>query len=126
MSLKCVRLELAQESEDAKGHPNEAYEFTVPLDDDGHLDLRNWDEAAQYCTVCRYQRDGTILHGQLIRNNRGEWAFSYEREEDEEEYVYRFSSHVFEPGECLSITQIDETDQFYRVTSVTRPLVFGT
>lgn len=123
MSLMCVRLESARDPEDVEGIPNEAYELTVPLDSDGHLDPMNWEET---CTVRRYQRDGSLLHGQLIRTDRGAWAFSDEAGEDDDEYIYRFASHVFETGESLPITQNDETDHVYRITSVTRPLVFGT
>ena len=126
MSLMCVRLEPTRDPEEVESQPNDAYEFTVPLDSDGHLDLKNWEEAAVYCTIRRYQRDGSVLHGQLIKTDRGEWAFSYEAGEDDDEYLYRFASHVFQTGEILSITLNDETDHVYRITSVTRPLVLGT
>ena len=126
MSLMCVRLELARDFNDATGNPNDAYEFTVPLTDDGHIDLSKWADAAPYCALRRYQRDGSVLPGQLIRTDRGEWAFSYQMGEDDDEYIYRFASHVFKPGEYLSITQNDETDHVYRVAAVTAPLLFGT
>lgn len=46
MSLMCVRLELAHGFNDATGNPSDAYEFTVPLTDDGHIDLSKWADVA--------------------------------------------------------------------------------
>ena len=46
MSLMCVRLELARDFNDATGNPNDAYEFTVPLTEGGHIDLSKWADAA--------------------------------------------------------------------------------
>jgi len=125
MTLMRVRLELARNPEYPEGNPNDAYEFTVPLAADGRIDLGRWDEAAQYCTLRRYEPDGTVLTGQLIRTARGEWAFSYQPGDEDDESVYRFASHAFRPGEYLTITQEDESDHVYRVVSVRNAAVSG-
>ena len=126
MSLMCVRLEQVPNPGDVGKVRIDAYEFTIPLDSEDRLDLENWDAAAPYCTTCRYLRDGTVQHGLLTRTGRGEWAFKYDSAEFGEDYIYRFLSHSFRPGEELSITQSDGTDRFYRIASVTHPLVFDT
>jgi predicted kinase len=126
MSLMCVRVEPARDLEIADGPPYDTYEFTIPLDSDGHLDLTHWEEVAEYCTIKRFRRNASVLHGHLIKNDRGEWAISYEAGENDDEFIYRIASQVFRTGEVLSITQNDETDHLFRVTSVTRPLIFGT
>lgn len=124
MSLMLIRLELAPNQDTTQGNANDAYEFTAPLTDEGLIDLDRWDDAERYCTLRRYLTDGTILHGELLRSDRGELVFSYRAGEDDDETIYRFASHVFGPGEYVTITQNDGTDHLYRVASVTRPLVF--
>lgn len=125
MSLMCIRLERARDPDGREVSAVDAYEFIAPLTGEGYIDLDAWEEAAPYCTLRRCRRDGSVRLGALIRTDRGEWTFSYRSGGEDNEYIYRFASLAFVPGECLTITQDDETDHFYRVASITRPLVFG-
>lgn len=118
MALSTIRLELARTKDHPEGSPAHGYEFTAPLDAEGHLDREAWREYRQVCTVRRFWRGeddevGLLLHG---RGNR--WVFSYAPGEEDDEPIFRFDSHVFRPGEYLSITEHDGVTRPFRVVSV--------
>ena len=126
MSLKLIRLELARTGEFPDGSHKHGYEFTAPLADDGHIDPSGWKEYGQACTVLRFWGDDEDdEHGQLIRTRGGQWAFSYEPGEDDDEPFYRFDSHAFVKGEYVTITEHDGVARPFSVVWVRDPPEFS-
>lgn len=117
MTLKLVRLELARTREYPNGSAAHGYEFTAPLDGEGHLDMDGWKRDGLACTVWRFWADEPEEHGQLI-HNRGGWAFSYEPGDADDEPIFRFDRHTFNEGEYVSITEHDGVTRTFNVTWV--------
>ena len=118
MSIKNIRLELARSSENPHGDSSHAYEFRAPLDSSGHLDESRWEEQKLLCTVRRLENEEIVEHGLLIRAQGGKWIFSYAPGEEDDEPIFRFSSHIFTPGEYVSVTEHDGERRTFRVVSV--------
>lgn len=121
MTLKLIRLELARNKDFPDGSPNHGYEFRAPLTGDGHIDLAQWKNDAQLCTVWHFWGDEIDEHGQIIRTADGKWAFSYVPGDEDDEPIFRFDSHVFREGEYLTVTEHDGEDRVFRVVSVGNP-----
>ena len=121
MALKLVRLELARAREFPEGSHKHGYEFTAPLDAEGHLDAADWKRFGQACTVLRFWGESDVEHGQLIHTRVGRWAFSYAPGEDDDEPIFRFDKHVFRPGEYITITEHDGVARPFKVAWVREP-----
>lgn len=122
MALKLIRLELGRTEEFPQGSHKHGYEFNAPLDADGHIDPAGWKDYGRACTVLRFWGDKEDdQHGQLIRTRGGQWAFSYEPGDEDDEPIYRFDSHAFVEGEYVTITEHDGVDRPFRVTWVRNP-----
>lgn len=117
MTLRLVRLELARTKEFPNGSAAHGYEFTAPLDGDGHLDNRGWETDRLACTVWRFWQGEEDEHGQLEHARTG-WAFSYEPGDADDEPIFRFDRHVFNAGEYVSITEHDGVTRPFRVAWV--------
>lgn len=117
MNLKLIRLELARNKDFPEGSSEHGYEFRAPLRADGHIELEGWDDIAQLCTVHHFWGVDDE-RGQLIRTRAHQWAFSYVPGEDDDEPIFRFDSHVFAPGEYVTITEHDGEDYAFKVISV--------
>ena len=120
MSLKKIRLELARTAEHPSGSANHGYEFTAPLDAEGHLDPDGWDEWANACTFRRFWPGEDDQQGSLM-HKRGRWVFSYELGDDDDDTIFKFDRHRFAVGEYVSITEHDGTTHPFRVVSVGVP-----
>ena len=118
MNLKLIRLELARNKDFPEGSSAHGYEFRAPLRADGHIELEGWDDIAQLCTVRHFWDVDDDERGQLIRTRARQWAFSYVPGEDDDEPIFRFDSHVFAPGEYVTITEHDGEDYAFKVISV--------
>jgi hypothetical protein len=118
MALKRVRLELGRTDDFPEGNPNHGYEFVVPLAEDGRIDLADWEREPQICTVVRFSGFDEDERGQLIRTAAGEWAFSYEPGEADDEAVYRLGDHAFMEGNYVTITEHDGRSRPFRVVGV--------
>lgn len=116
--MKTIRLELARSGEAPDGDVGHAYEFRAPLDASGHLDKKQWDEQKVLCAVRRMEHGEVVEHGLLIHTVGGKWMFSYAPGEDDDEAIFRFSSHAFTPGEYVSVTEHDGKQRTFRVASV--------
>ena len=122
MALKLIRLELARTKEFPDGSHKHGYEFTAPLDAEGHLDETGWKEYRQACTVLRFWGDREEdEHGQLVRTRGGRWAFSYEPGAEDDEPIFRFGDHRFRTGEYVTITEHDGIARPFRVMWVKDP-----
>jgi hypothetical protein len=119
MTLKLIRLELARSAAHPDGDTGHGYEFRAPLDAAGHLDASAWPDARQFCVVRRFERGVEAEQGLLVRTTAGHWAFSYAPGDDDDEPIFRFSSHAFKPGEYVSITEHDGAQRTFRVARVT-------
>jgi hypothetical protein len=117
--LSKIRLELARTHDHPEGSREIGYEFTAPLDGTGHIDAKLWHQTREQCRVRRFRPSEEDDIGHLVRKPGGSWAFHYDIHSDEEddESGYRFSDHVFKPGEYVSIKE-DEELVTYRVKNV--------
>lgn len=118
MSLKTIRLELARSKESPAGDSGHAYEFRAPLDTAGALDREAWLQNSQLCTVRRL-KDGRAIESGLLQHHRGNrWVFSYAVGTDDDEPIFKFSSHTFKEGEYVTVTEHDGVARTFRVASV--------
>lgn len=118
MALKTIRLELARTQEHPEGDPGHGYEFRAPLDDAGHLNAAAWHGNKDLCMVRRFEKNIEQERGMLIRTKAGSWAFSYAPGDDDDEPIFKFSTHAFKPNEYVSITEHDGVQRAFRVVSV--------
>ncbi len=118
MALKTVRLELARTKEFPEGNSNHGYVFHAPLTEDGSLDEAAWPENKELCLVRRFEDDLEDEHGLLLQLGGGRWVFFYEPGEDDDEPLFRLSSHRFQNGEYISIVEHDGEQRTFRVISV--------
>lgn len=118
MSLKRVRLELARNSDFPDGNPNQGYEVTLPLTDDHRFDADAWEDDGQLCTVAKFSIEHDDQHGQLIRTDAGQWAFSYELGDADDEGIFRLESHIFQPDEYVTVSDDDGEQHVFQVKSV--------
>lgn len=120
MSLNTIRLELARTADRPEGDPRHGYEFSAPLDSQGHIDATQWKAQRKFCTVRRFTAGGDEEFGHLVHGPGKRWSFHYDvgTEPAEDEPGYRFESHAFKAGEYVSITEQDGVTRTFRVVSV--------
>jgi hypothetical protein len=118
MTLMRIRLELARTKEHPNGSTSHGYELVAPLDAAGNLDPKGWKALRQACTVRRFWGDAEDEHGVLVHRRDGNWAFSYEPGDDDDEPVFRLDRHRFAEGEYLSVTEHDGVTRPFKITSV--------
>jgi hypothetical protein len=123
MSLKRIRLELARTPDHPEGSTNHGYEFTAPLDAKGRLDSARWTKAKAACTVRRFWDGAPDEHGILIHRKDGNWAFSYQPGEDDDEPIFKFDKHLFTRGEYVTVTEHDGVARPFRVVDVAPAIV---
>ena len=118
-SLRSIRLELARDPDYPDGSAGRGYVFVAPLEADGHIDAASWPALRQYCTVRRFWLGEAEQQGHLVKTRRG-WLFHYDIHGDpeEDEPGFRFDTHVFKPGEYVSIREQDESLRTFRVVAV--------
>jgi len=122
-NFKRIRLNLARSREFPQGSPRHGYEFVAPLKADGHIDDAQWKKDRGHCRVRRFWEGQDDEIGFLVHKpggpEHGRWVFDYDATaEDDDESGYRFASHVFRPGEYVSIRGEDEEMHTYQVVSV--------
>lgn len=118
MAMKTVRLELARSAEFPEGSPNHGYEFVMPLDETGHIDVDRWRENKRACTVKRFWGTEPEENGYLIHDRHRRWAFSYAPGEEDDEPFFHFESHPFREGEYVSLTGHDGKEHTFRIVSI--------
>jgi hypothetical protein len=122
-NFKRIRLNLARSPEFPQGSPRHGYEFVAPLTADGHIDLDQWKKDHAHCGVRRFWEGEDDEVGRLMYSARasegGRWFFDYNPEDaEDDERGYRFGSHVFRPGEYVSIRGEDGGMHTFQVVSV--------
>ncbi len=118
LSLMRIRLELARTREFPDGSAVRGYEFVAPLDADGFLDMEEWQRLHQVCTVHRFWPDEDDENGLLIRSRGGQWVFSYEPGEEDDEPIFRLDRHQFVDGEYIAITEHDGVTRPFRIAEI--------
>lgn len=120
MSLFKIRLELARDHDFPEGSGARGYEFTAPLDHEGHIDHDAWKKSRDRCRVLRFWEGKDDEVGHLIRKPGGSWAFHYDLlgDPDDDEAGYRFGQHLFRRGEYVSIKEHDDVMRTFRVVIV--------
>lgn len=120
MKIKKIRLELARDEDFPNGSRLHGYEFTAPLDENGHIVADDWRENRDRFRVKRFWEGEPDEVGHLVRKRGGAWAFHYDihGQEDDDETGYRFGNHAFEPGEYVSINEHDDELRTFRIVSV--------
>lgn len=105
--LKKIRLELARDHDYPEGSRNYGYEFAVPLDESGHIDVEAWHREREHCRVRRFRPGEKDDIGHVLHRPGGSWAFHYDIDSDDEddESGYRFANHAFVPGEYVSVKE---------------------
>lgn len=118
--LRRVRLELARGPEHPEGSRAIGYDFIAPIDDKGHIVDSAYRELKERCRVRRFSEHAPDEVGHLIRKRGGAWSFHYDihGSPDHDETGYRFDSHVFIPGEYISLREKDGELKTFRVISV--------
>ncbi len=122
-TFKRIRLNLARSKEYPQGSERHGYEFVAPLDAKGHIDVELWRKDRDHCRVRRFWAGDNDETGFLVHKTGGPehacWVFDYDKTaEDDDESGYRFGSHVFRPGEYVSIRDEDGEMHTYLVVSV--------
>jgi hypothetical protein len=121
--LKRIRLNLARSKEFPNESEQHGYEFVAPLDADGQIDVELWKKHRKHCGVRRFWGDEDEEVGRLVHkpggSEHGRWVFDYDEAADEDDEAgYRFGSHVFRPGEYVSIRDEDGDMHTFQVVSV--------
>jgi len=121
-AFKRIELHLARSKEFPAGSPHHGYQFLAPLDDKGHIDADLWKTHREQCRVRRFWQGQDDQIGQLVHkpggNEHARWVFDYDvNRVDDDESGYRFGTHIFAPGEYVTIRDTDSAHTF-RVVSV--------
>jgi hypothetical protein len=121
--LRRVRLELARDHDFPDGSRERGYDFIAPLDDDGHLVASAWKTLRDRCRVRRFWAEEGDEVGHLVHKRGGAWAFHYDihGDPDHDETGFHLDTHVFKPGEYVSVKEQDGKLRTFRVVAV-RPL----
>jgi hypothetical protein len=116
MALKQIVLRLARNPGYPDGDDRQGYVITAPLDGDNRIDLEEWRQQRETCTVVRFKpgeerdADGRLTH------RGGHWAFHYdEKQEGDDEPLYRLGDHQLAVGSYVTVAESDGRTQTYRV-----------
>lgn len=118
--LRRIRLDLARAPGFPEGSHAHGYDFIAPIGEDGHIMAEEWKRVRERCRVRRFWGHEADEIGHLIRKPGGSWAFQYDIHgpEGSDETGYRFDTHVFKPGEYVSIREHDGVLRTFFVRSV--------
>jgi len=124
VALKLIRLDLARSKDFPNGSTRHGYEIVAPLDRAGHIDPIAWKDHRARCRVKRIWDGEETDAGLLVHKPGGaehaRWIFDYDPEEQsDDEAGYRLGSHIFAPGEYVSIRGADGNMHTFVVVSVT-------
>ncbi|WP_322990161.1 MULTISPECIES: hypothetical protein [unclassified Hoeflea] len=111
MTLYHIHLTMARNKEFPEGNPRRGYDIHAPLDAEGHLDQAAWEKSPSSATVTRFWDGERSELGYLVHHPKGGWIIDYEPDrDDDDETGFRFSNHVFKPGEYVSIRDHGEDE----------------
>ena len=124
VALKLIRLNLARSKDFPDGSTRYGYEIIAPLYCASHIDPVAWKNRRAQCRVKRIWDGEETDAGLLVHKPGGaehaRWVFDYDPDkQSDDEAGYRFGSHIFAPGEYVSIRGADGTTHTFVVASVT-------
>jgi hypothetical protein len=129
-TLKRVRLELARDPDFPDGSRDHGYDLIIPLDGDGHISLAGWKADRDHARVRRFWGRDAEMIGHVVHKPGGTggiWAFRYDirapqltgdGEDLPDEAGFHFETHLFKPGEYVSIRELDGSMRTFRVQTV--------
>lgn len=122
-TFKRIRLNLARSKEFPNGSERHGYEFVVPIDADGHIDIEQWKKHRANCRVRRFWEGEDDEVGFVMHRPGGpehaRWIFDYDQtSEYDDESGYRFGNHIFRLGEYVSVRDADGELHTFVVASV--------
>jgi hypothetical protein len=121
-TLKRIRLTLARSKEFPEGSARYGYELIAPVDYNGHLDVEQWKHRRADCTVRHFAEGEDDAFGMLVHKGGaggGRWVVDYDiGQTSDDEAGYLFGSHVFAPGEYVSIKNPEGQTQTFKIASV--------
>jgi hypothetical protein len=115
-----VKLLLAREKGRPEGGRDEGYDLLVPLDQNGHLDGREWKTHHEFCRVRHFTEAGDARVGRLRRKPGGQWYFDYVEGDRDDEVGFRLGEERFVTGEYVSIKS-NGAMHTYQVARVEKP-----
>jgi hypothetical protein len=123
VALKRIRLNLARSKEFPDGSARYGYEIVAPLDDTGLIDPVAWKNHRAECHVKRIWDGEETDAGLLVHKPGGaehaRWVFDHDpKDQSDDEAGYRFGSHIFSPGEYVSIRDAEGHMHTFLVASV--------
>ena len=120
MTLNIIRLELARDQDYPDGSNTNGYEFVLPLNAEGGIDVDGWRKHKKRCRVRRFWEGEPDEQGHVVHRPGGSWVFHYDLlgDPDEDEPGFKFDSHVFKDGEYVSLREQDGEMRTFRVASV--------
>ncbi|MDW6024800.1 hypothetical protein SAZ10_23885 [Mesorhizobium sp. BAC0120] len=119
-NFRNVRLLLAREKGRPEGGRHEGYDLLVPLDQNGHLDGREWKTHQEFCRVRHFTDAGDARVGRLRRKPGGQWYFDYVAGDRDDEVGFRLGEERFVTGEYVSIKS-NGAMHTYQVARVEKP-----
>lgn len=119
MSLFQIVMRLARNPGYPDGDDQQGYTIIAPLDREGRLNVEEWRDNREACTVIRFKpgeerdADGRLSH------NGSHWFFHYDEvQEGEDEPVHRLQEHRLDLGDYVTIHESDGNAFTYRITQV--------
>jgi len=123
--LQRIRLELARDPDFPEGSRQHGYDMIAPLDGDGHICPSGWKADRDHCRVRRFWGHEAEQIGHIVHKPGGTggiWAFHYDIRsagtKTQDESGFHFETHLFKPGEYVSIKEQDGEMRTFRVVSV--------
>jgi hypothetical protein len=116
--LTKIRLELARCPEFPEGSAKHGYLLTLPLAEDGAIDVSHGKHVAEKCRFERFWNGDPPVVGHIERHGHG-WSLAFEDEPDApREPIFRAEGHRFLPGEYLSIKERDGEQRTFRIAAI--------
>ncbi len=116
MALYRLILRLARNPGYPEGDRSQGYVIVAPLDADDRLDVDEWRQHRNACTIVRFapgldrDADGWLTH------RADHWMFHYdEASEGADEPVFRLSQHRLALGDYVTVQDSDDQERVYRV-----------
>jgi hypothetical protein len=116
MTLKLIRLEMAEPPIEGRAATREAYMFQAPLTAEGCVDPDAYAVLSSLCHMQRFVGSAAHGHGQLIRIERG-WGFCCQAEDDEDAEL-RLNTESFAMGDEVAVTDASGETRRFRVVSI--------
>ena len=109
MTLMHITLRLGRNpgTEYVNGDPDRGYSLIAPLDQNGQLDLADYQAAPRACKVHRFA-PGSPGEDGFLKHHGKAWYFDYLSDKtSDDEPLYRLGDHTFRVGDYVTIS--DET-----------------